>query len=45
MDGCLVKGRMTTDGWIMDGQMDRWMNEWREGWVMDGWMDDEWMDG
>ena len=44
MDGCLVKERMTTDGWIMDGQMDRRMDESTEGWVMDGWMDG-WIDG
>ena len=44
MDGCLVKERMTTDRWIMDGQMDRRMDESTEGWVMDGWMDG-WIDG
>ena len=38
-DGCLIQGRKTTDGWIMD----EWMGGWLAGWI-GGWMDGRWME-
>ena len=31
------------DGW-MGGQMDRWVDRWMDGCMMDGWIDGNWMD-
>ena len=35
-------GRWMGGGWVVDGEVDRWMGGWIDGWV-GGWVDEWWM--
>ena len=37
MDGCMVDGWMSLDGWVCGGEWGRWVGGWMDGW-MDGWI-------